>query len=111
MVSEGPLALPLVCETGLPTNMPCGALIAGASVTCGASANAGEAELTTPSVPSRGTVNLMLRVDKSPPPCGPVRVPTSWLGSAGDQFDHSSSPPCSGRQQAHPRRRHVQNRE
>src|SRR4051812_3438763 len=58
------------------------------------SASAGDARPSAPITPSSPALRMVLRRDKSPPPCGPARVPTSWLESAGGQLDHSSTWPA-----------------
>jgi hypothetical protein len=78
------LAVSVAPTTGVP-------LIVGAELTVGAEGSATAGAAQAPSVPTTATMKLMMRLDKSPPPCGPVREPTSWLESNAGQLDHLSS--------------------
>src|ERR1700755_3474255 len=64
--------------------------IVGATLTAGSLGTARAGAAATASAPTATTMKLTMRLDKSPPPCGPVREPTSWLESIRGQFDHSS---------------------
>jgi hypothetical protein len=72
-VPDGPDQLPPVAvSVALTIGVP---LIAGAELTVGPAATADAGAANTPSSPA--AMKLMMRLDKSPPPCGPVREPTS----------------------------------